>query len=393
MSNLSGAQLSYSELRTISPEAARQAVCSIYQSLDGDVSHTARLLHTTRPTVYLALKKKAQKSLGDISRAPHQVANKTRRDIEEKVIVLKEKINYGPERLAAELKLQHNITLPVSTIRNIVKRNKDTIKKKQVKRHKNTPREFIDWYSAKAGEIVQIDVKYIVDQKALSLDQIHHITLKDLPLYQFGALDVTSRFKLMGYAKERTWTNGLTWFLWVLSWYRSHGYKGILTFTVDHGIEFGGDCWYKVADLKKLLSGFGVKLIQNHKKCPQENAHIERSHRTDDEEFYMPRIHKIDTNHEFYTEALNYLYYYNCVRLHAGIQKQTPFSVLKRDIPHIDDTIKYVPPIYLDKLSVDLGPWSGYHVLASYHSSMSINNVIGIDMMHSTIQRNDSVSR
>lgn len=366
MSKLSGVQLSYDELRKISPEAARQAICSIHSSLGGDVSKTAKLLHTTRPTVYLALKKKVNKTLGDVSRAPHTVANKTPACIEQKVIDLKEKINYGPERLAIELKLQYNLIIPVSTVRNIVKRNRYKIKKKQVKRHKHSPREFIDWYSAKAGEIVQVDVKYIVDQRALSFDQIHHIHLKDLPLYQFGALDVTSRFKLIGYAKERTWTNGLTWFLWVLSWYRSHGYKGILTFTVDHGIEFGGDCWYKVADLKKLLSGFGARLIQNHKKSPQENAHIERSHRTDDEEFYMPRIHKIDDNNEFYKEAFNYLYYYNCVRSHSGINKQTPFSILKRDIPNIDDTIKYVPPIYLDKLSIDLGPWSGYHVLASY---------------------------
>lgn len=371
MSKIIGVQLSYEELRKISPEAARQAICSIHKSLNGDVSKTARLLHTTRPTVYLALKKKVNKSLSDTSRAPHTVANRTPACIEKKVIELKEKINYGPERLATELKLQHNLVIPVSTVRNIVKRNRYRIKKKQVKRHKNSPREFIDWYSAKAGEIVQVDVKYIVDQKALSLDQIHHIHLKDLPLYQFGALDVTSRFKLIGYAKERTWTNGLTWFLWVLSWYRSHGYEGILTFTVDHGIEFGGDCWYKVADLKKLLSGFGARLIQNHKKCPQENAHLERSHRTDDEEFYIPRIHKIQDNNEFYKEAFNYLYYYNCVRTHSGINKQTPFSILKRDIPHVDDTIKYVPPIYLDKLSVDLGPWSGYHVLASYPQSQS----------------------
>ena len=375
MSITPGVQLSYHELRKISPEAARQAVCSVHASVGRDVSETARILHTSRPTVYLALRKKQDRSLCDTSRAPHTVANKTPSEIEQKVLTLKEKINYGPERLAEEMKLQHNVVISVSTVRNIVSRNRDKIKRKRVKRHKNTPRDFIDWYSAKAGEIVQIDVKHIIDQKALSLEQIHHIQICDLPLYQFGALDVTSRFKLIGYARECTWTNGLTWFLWVLSWYRSHGYKGILTFTVDHGEEFGGDCWYKIADLKKLLSGFGVHLIQNHKKSPQENSHLERSHRTDDEEFYMPRIQHIGDNTQFYQEAFNYLYYYNCVRAHSGIQRQTPFSVLKRDMPHIDDTIKYVPPIFLDKLSVDLGTWSGYHVLASYQNTMQSENI------------------
>ncbi|KKS96416.1 MAG: hypothetical protein UV73_C0010G0001, partial [Candidatus Gottesmanbacteria bacterium GW2011_GWA2_43_14] len=31
-----------------------------------------------------------------------------------------------------------------------------------------------------------------------------------------------------------------------------------------------------------------------------------------------------------------------------------------------DDRMRIVPPIILDRVSVDLGPWSGYHVLAQY---------------------------
>lgn len=366
MSITPGVQLSYLELRKISPQAARQAIIQIFRSTQNNVAETARLLETTRATIYKALKKQKCGRLDDLSRAPTHVANKTAESIEQKVVVLKAKINYGPVRLAQEMKLQHGITLSSHTIRNIIRRHRDMLRRKRVRRHNRSPRDFIDWYTAKAGEIVQIDVKHIVDQKALSLEQIHHITLKDLPLYQFGALDVASRFKLVGYAKEKSWTNGLTWFLWVLSWYRSHGYQGLLTFTVDHGTEFGGDCWYKVAELKRLLRDFGVRLIQNHKASPQENAHLERSHRTDDEEFYMPRIKHIEDNTQFYEEAFNYLYYYNCVRSHSGLGQQTPYSILKRDNPNLNDTIRYVPPIFLDRVSVDLGPWSGYHVLAYY---------------------------
>lgn len=366
MSSLSGVQLSYHELKKISPQAARQAILSIYESVGKDVAKTARILNTTRPTIYLALRKKGGGNLHDLSRAPHTVANKTPASIEQKVIALKEKINYGPLRLAEELKLQDNITLPISTIRNIVRRNKEVIKRKKIKRHNRSSREFVDWYSAKAFDIVQIDLKYIVDQKALSSDQISHIYSHNLPLYQWGALDVASRFKLIAYSQERNWTNGLTWFLWVTSWLRSHGYQRKIIFTVDHGIEFGGDCWYKIVDLKKLLSGFGVTLIQNHKASPQENAHLERSHRTDDEEFYMPRIHTIQNKTQFYQEAFNYLYYYNCVRRHSSLTLGTPYAHVKKDLPHIDDTIRFIPPLFLDKLSVDLGTWSGYHVLAQY---------------------------
>jgi len=32
----------------------------------------------------------------------------------------------------------------------------------------------------------------------------------------------------------------------------------------------------------------------------------------------------------------------------------------------LDDKIRFVPPIFLDYLAVQLGDWSGYHLLASY---------------------------
>jgi len=34
--------------------------------------------------------------------------------------------------------------------------------------------------------------------------------------------------------------------------------------------------------------------------------------------------------------------------------------------PLLDAKIKYVPPLILDNLAVDLGPWSGYHLLAQH---------------------------
>jgi putative transposase len=364
-----GIHLEYNELREISPHAARQAILQILKSNRGNVTVTARLLHTTRKTIYKAIKKKEGDDLDDTSTAPHTVANKTADHIEEKVVELKRKTNYGPLRLAEELKAVYQIELSEHTIRNIVRRNRKNIGGKRVRRIRKSDRQFVDWYSSQAFEVVQIDLKYVIDQKALSASQITHIIRYNLPLYQWGALDVTSRFKLIGYSQEKSWTNGLTWFLWVTSWLRSHGVKTRIVYTVDHGQEFGGECWYKIVELRKLLRGFGCFIIQNRKKHPEENAHLERSHRTDDEEFYMPRIHTITSHDHFFTEAMNYLYYYNCVRKHSSLGNIPPFSYLVKITSGIDDTIKYVPPIFLDKVSALLDSWSGYHVLAQYHLS------------------------
>jgi len=51
----------------------------------------------------------------------------------------------------------------------------------------------------------------------------------------------------------------------------------------------GGKAWLKVRELRKLISGFGCRLIQNPKDHCEETAHLERSHRTDDDEFYILR--------------------------------------------------------------------------------------------------------
>ena len=364
---ITGIHLDYKELRGISPKAARRAILQVLKSVGGNVAECARLMHTTRRTIYKALQKDKTGNLNDYTTAPKSVPNRTAVDIEDKVVEIKRKTRYGPIRIADELFEQHKITLSIHTIRNILRRYKKSLKLKKHKPHKKGVREFVDWYSAKPFEVVQIDLKHVIDQKALSMEQINHIHMHDLPLYQWGALDVNSRFKLIAYSQEKTWTNGLTWFLWVTSWIRSHGVTCKIVYTVDHGEEFGGKNWLKIIELRKLLSGFGCRLIQNRIKHPEENSQLERSHRTDDDEFYIPRILAIPNRQTFYKEALNYIYYYNNVRKHSGIKRLTPFQHLSSQMPELDARIRIVPPIFLDNISVDLGPWSGYHLLAQNH--------------------------
>jgi len=178
-----------------------------------------------------------------------------------------------------------------------------------------------------------------------------------------------SRFKLIAYSREKSWTNGLCFYLWVISWLRSHGVSCQIVFTVDNGEEFGGKSWMKVKELRKLTRGFGCRIIQNHKGHPEENAHLGRSHKTDDEEFYIPRVLDIDSKEALLDEALSYIYYYNNnIREHSSLNGKTPFEYLKEQIPEIDDKIRFVQPFLLDDVAVELGPWGGYNILAQYRN-------------------------
>ena len=360
-------KIDYKQLRKINPEAARRAVLEYLKTNNHNISEAASIFGINRPVVYDIIKKEKEGDLRDRAKVPKHQPRRTPMAIEDKVIEVKNRTRLGPERLSRHLKQHEGISIPAGTVRHIIRRNKKKIdyhlRSHRVRKEK---REFIDWYSAKPFEIVQIDLKYIRDHKALTKEQIIHLDRYDIPNYQWSALDVSSRFKLIAYSREKSWTNGLCWYLWVISWLRSHGVKSTIVFTVDNGEEFGGKSWMEVRELRKLIGGFGCRVTQNHKGHCEENAHLERSHRTDDEEFYIPRALEIKSEAALLNEAMGYTYYYNNVREHSSLDYQAPFSYLKSQLPDIDDKIRFVIPIMLDKVSVQLGPWSGYNVLAQH---------------------------
>ena len=219
-----------------------------------------------RCVIYDILKKQTSGDLSDLPRTPKHQPNKTPATIEDKIIEVKNKTHLGPIRLSLYLVKYKQVEVAPGTIRHVIRRNRHqitynlpTAKRRKIKR------EFVDWYSAEPFEIVQMDLKHIRDQKALSKEQILHLDYHSIPNYQWSAIDVNSRFKMIAYSREKSWTNGLSWYLWVISWLRSHGVTCEIVFTVDNGEEFGGKSWMKVKDLRKLIAGFGCRLIQNHK--------------------------------------------------------------------------------------------------------------------------------
>ena len=351
-------------LRKINPETARAAVLEYLDSNGGNIADCASVFSISRPIVYKIICKKKEGNLSDSSRTPLSQPKKTPFVVEDKVIKAKNKTRLGPKRLSIYLKKYESTIVPYGTIRHILRRNKDKIKYPVKGRRKGETRPFVDWYKAKPFEIVQIDLKHIRDQKALTKEQMIHLDRYNIPNYQWGALDVNSRFKLIGYSREKTWTNGLLWYLWVISYLRSHGVEAKIIFTVDHGEEFGGKSWMKIRELRRLIAGFGCSLIQNHKGHCEENAHLERSHRTDDDEFYIPRVFNVKSVRDLIYESHGYIYYYNNLREHSSLDYMTPFEYLRQQMPELNESIKYAQPILLDDVSSAIGDWSGYNVLA-----------------------------
>ena len=119
--------------------------------------------------VYDIINKETEGDLKDRSKVPQRQPRRTPIAIEDKVIEVKNRTRLGPERLSRYLKQHKGISIPAGTVRHILRRNKKRIgyhlHSHRVRKQK---REFVDWYSAKPFEIVQIELKYISGHKALS---------------------------------------------------------------------------------------------------------------------------------------------------------------------------------------------------------------------------------
>ena len=59
---------------------------------------------------------------------------------------------------------------------------------------------------------------------------------------------------------------------------------------------------------------------------------MERSHRTDDEEFYIPQLGRVKDLEEFYERAWRWEMYYNLRRYHSTIGR-TPYEKLRGYYP------------------------------------------------------------
>src|SRR4030042_2309052 len=192
--NAMTARIEYKELRKTRPEAARAAVVEYWKSNGHNVSAAARLFRINRCVVYDILGKWAQGDLRDRSKAPQHQPRKTAAKIEENVVAAKNQTGLGPERLTRHLQRYEGLCVPAGTLRHLLRRNRHRLSGRLHKHPRpQEKRPFVDWYSAEPFQIVQIDLKFIRDHKAMSQKQIIHLDQYQIPNYQRRAVDVTTR--------------------------------------------------------------------------------------------------------------------------------------------------------------------------------------------------------
>lgn len=259
-----------------------------------DAGIVCRRCGISRPTLRKWLKRyqeKGESGLIELSRRPHNFpASKVTIQHEEFILSLRNDRKLGVRRIQSELKRLYNLSLSLATIHKIFQ--KHAIPYLQKKRHY---RKQAKRYNCKLpGERVQMDVCKIAGN-----------------LYQYTAIDDCTRYKVLALYKRRTAANTLDFLEQVID----RMPFPVQRIQTDRGQEFFA---YEV---QERLMEYGIKFRPIKPASPHLNGKVERSQRTDLDEFYS----SIDIKSPNLAEELGYWeHYYNWDRPHSSLDGKTP---------------------------------------------------------------------
>jgi len=162
------------------------------------------------------------------------------------------------------------------------------------------------------GELIQIDTKYLEARKR----------------YQYTAIDVVSKWRVLKVYDRLNEKNTVDFIQLVLKKARLRGIT-IQLIQTDNGKEFQ-------TTFRAFLEEKNIKHQYTWIHTPDQNGVVERSHRTDEEEFYQEHETHHLTTEELNKEIQTWEEYYNTKRLHFALNFDTPDEYLaKWKVSHI----------------------------------------------------------
>ncbi len=245
----------------------------------------------------------SERKLQRKSTRPHTIHRALSSQDELNIVSVRVKKRYTAEKIKKKL----NLRVCVKTVHRTLKRYKliDPNGYHRRPRFQNTVHMHIK--NTKAVGYLQMDVKYLTPQ------------LTGLPwtCFEYAVIDIYSRYKEVVILNHLDEDGAMSALLEILP---KLPFKPVFLQT-DNGLEFQGR-------FKKLLANLKLKHHFIHKKTPNENAVIERSFRTDEEEFLF-RLEKPPKHYdELRVLFATWIHEYNYERPHLGINLKTPYEVV-----------------------------------------------------------------
>jgi transposase InsO family protein len=262
-----------------------------------------------------------RKSIQENKKGPKgRVSWQTPVQLERIVVRLRKQTNYGPKRLKVELGY-HNITLGEKAIRGILERR--ALVQKQRKKRKKKPKVFFAPY---AGYRVQVDTKAVPDPGR---------NLRSPLRYQFTAIDIYTKIRFLWIYEELSTHNSIDFLRRALAFYRDIGIDVETVQTDNHGtftnLFVGGNKKEDHQELRihpvtEFLLDQSINHLLSRPGTPTDNTFVERSHRTDNEEFYRTvDLTELD-NKELNINIQKWTYLYNVLRPHSSCDNLPPLK-------------------------------------------------------------------
>ncbi len=274
---------------------------------NNNISLTARHFGLTRETVIIwrnRFKEKGMLGLNDKSHRPKNIRKPSINwNTVNEIVKLREQYPVWSKYKIRILLKRKNIVVSASTIGRVLKRKGLIEKKISVKRSKAAkhPRKRFPkgFKVANPGDMVQMDTKHIAQPGGRKI-------------YQFTAIDVLTKKKIMRYYSSLSSKNGARFLEHCL---RKFPFI-VRNIQTDNGPEF-----LKYFD--KLCIGKGLPHYFIYPRHPKQNTYVENSHGSDEKEFYGQGNIGYDIK-TMQKKLEGWEYTWNFIRPHEALDYLTP---------------------------------------------------------------------
>lgn len=292
--------------RTLSPEARQRLSWMDAYRECGNAAKVCRHFSIPLRTFWRWKKRYDPWDLGSLEsrrRGPRRPPQRTPRDVELEVLSLRRKHpQWGRAKLAILLARELGERSPAErTVGRILTRHALSVRYRTRKRKPPKPR-FNKADARLPGDLVEVDTKYV--------------SLNRRRMYQYTAIDAVSRWR---HAEIHPALDGETTVAFLASLKEAAPFA-MRVIQTDNGKEFQKkmDSWCKRN---------GIRHVFTHKARPVENGRVERSHRTDEQEFWSEGGHGTTVT-ELRDHFSRYMAIYNTERPHWALGGRTPMQAL-----------------------------------------------------------------
>lgn len=277
-----------------------------------EVEKTAKDLGIHETTVYRWIKR-AKTSYGSLSSRhlerkstrPHKIHYKLSFDAKQHITQVRFADHIGADKIKFLLKLEESVI----TVHRYLKKENLISKQVQYRRPKFQNGKAMRPSNTTQLGYLQMDTKHVTPE------------LSGLPftVYEYAAIDILSRYKLAVLLPDIDDSSASLALQYFLKWLPFE-VKYIQT---DNGLEFQRE--FDDQCQKHNITHYFI-----HKNTPNENAVIERSFRTDQDEFYYWLENRPEHIGELNSWLQEFINKYNTYRPHQALNYLTPLEVVKQ---------------------------------------------------------------